>query len=336
MPNSKYSQFTAAAAIYAGFAIYLYQPYFRHFKPLEYLFVVNSGLAALGCFTLSRLWIRGFFASLFAGAIYGFGPFVLSLTNYHPAIGFLSAAIGWLFCPAAFITRTKRHYLGSLFAALPFLAIILFFTLFARMRFFPMALQERLYLADLTGLLFPLVAVNHSSVLVGFYHIPLAALIFGFLVLIRKRQFSLIIIFAIGVLLTFCNSFCNVSPLMWIAIPVLCCSVLIGKGISYLTSAGFSDRKPILFTTIIMGIFAIVALLLATKYFQTFAGLTNKYAMLFVEAAKLYMLSAISVAIIYFVARAKLQIYSLRLTVLCSAISIDIFFSARFIIDKIF
>ena len=336
MPNSKYSQFAAAAAIYAGFAVYLYQPYFRHFKLLEYLFVVNSCLAALGCFTLSRLWIRGFFASLFAGAIYGFGPFVLSLTNYHPAVGFLAAAVAWLFCPAAFIARTKRYYLASLFAVIPFLTIILFFTLFAHIRFFPMALQERLYLVDLTGLLFPLIAINRSSTLIGFYHIPLAALILGFFVLFYKRQFSLITIFTIGTILAVCNSFLNVSPLMWIAIPVLCCSVLIGEGISHLTSAGFSDRKPILFTTIVMGIFAIVALLLATKYFQTFAGLTNKYAMLFVEAAKLYILSAVSIAIIYFVARAKLQIYSLRLTVLCLAISIDIFFSSRFIIDKIF
>jgi arginine exporter protein ArgO len=103
-----------------------------------------------------------------------------------------------------------------------------------------------------------------------------------------------------------------------------------------LASAGFADRKWVLMDTVIMAVLSVVTLLLAIEYFQIFAGLGTSYAKLFAETAKMYILGAIAVAILYFMSRAKLRIRWLRQVILCSAMAVDIFFGARFIVDKIF
>jgi len=123
---------------------------------------------------------------------------------------------------------------------------------------------------------------------------------------------------------------------MWLAIPVLCCSILIGAGMQGLAWAGWADRGWILLPMAAMAALAIVTLLLATKYFQIFLGLGAKYGRLLVDAAKIYILGAVAVTIIFFMARAKLRLHWLRWVILCSATAIDVFWGARFIVDKIF
>jgi len=321
--------------MYASFAVYLYQPHFKHFNRLQHLLIVNVCLASLGCFVLSRRWVSAFWGSFFAGALYGFGPFALGLAAYHPTAGFLAATIPWLFCPAAFGPKARWRWISRPLSALPFLAILLFFQISTYYRLFAIPTQLKLRLADLAGVLAPCVIAERSLTLVGVYQVPIAALVMGFSMLLAARRFGIMAIFAVGVILAFCGPFFNVSPIIWLTIPVLCCSVLIGAGMQGLASAGFSDRRWVLLTAVIMGILAIVTLLLATKYFQTFLGLGSRYAKLLTETAWMYILGAITVAIIFFMARAKLRIAPLRWVILCSATAVDIFLGARFIVDKI-
>jgi hypothetical protein len=330
------SKLVAAVVIYIGFAIYLYQPYFKKFNGLQYLIVVNVCLASLGCFLLSRRWVIGFGGSFFAGVIYGFGPFMLSLTKFHPTAGLLAAAVPWLFCPAAFGPKAKWRWLRMPLSALPFLAILLFFQVSAYCRLFAIPIQARLHLADLLSLLAPLVVVQQSSTLVGFYHVPIAALVMGLSMLLAARRFGIMIIFCLGAMLAFCGSFLSISPIMWLAIPVLCCSVLVGAGMQGLTSAGFADRRWVLMAATIAAVLSFITLLLATKYYSIFTGFGSKYARVLVETAKMYILGAIAVAIVYFMACAKLRVHWLRWGVLGLATVVDVFFSARFIVDKIF
>jgi len=329
-------EFVAATVIYAGFAVYLYQPYFNNFNRLQYLIIVNVCLASLGCFVLSRRWVIGFGGSFFAGAVYGFGPFLLGLAKFHPAAGLLAAGIPWLFCPAAFGPKAKWRWLRAPLSALPFLVILLFFQVSAYCRLFAIPTQVKLRLADLSGLLAPLVTVSEGITVVGFYHIPIAAFVMGFSMLLAARRFGIMIIFCLGAMLAFCDSFLNISPIMWLAIPVLCCSVLIGAGMQGLTLAGFADRRWVLMAATIAAVLSLVTLLLATKYYSIFAGFGSKYARVLAETAKMYILGAIAVAIIYFMARAKLRAHWLRWVVLGSAMALDIFLGARFIVDKIF
>lgn len=360
--NKKYTRFAAAAVIYAVFAAYLYHPYFRGFGSLGFqdLFVANVCLASLGCYVLSRRWVAGFAESFFAGAVYGFGPFMLGLIKFHETGGFLVAAIPWLFCPAVYGPQGKYKPLRILLSLLPFLVIMLFFQVSTRFGLDPVPIRLKLQASDLAGLLAPLVAAKRHKMLIGFYHVPIAALVMGFCMFtaplksllkgsilqrgkflkgLAVRRFGIVIIFAVATILSFCDSFCQVSPIIWPAISTLCCSVLIGVGMQGLISAGPADRRPVLFAAILMGILAIITLLFATKYFQVVAGLGAGYpdARLsgLTETAKMYILGGSVAAMLFLIARAKLRIHPVRQVLLYATIALDIFLGARFVVDTI-
>ncbi|UCG49423.1 MAG: hypothetical protein JSU94_06495 [Phycisphaerales bacterium] len=330
-------RFILAAIVYAAFTIYLYHPHLKDLQRWQYLLIVNPCIASLGAYVLSRRWIAAFSGSFFAGAIYGFGPFSLGLAKFHPTAGLLAASIPWLFCPAAFGPRTRLRLLSPVLVILPFLAVVVFFQAAGRYRLFAASTQARLQPADLVGLLVPLVIIerNVNTTLIGFYHVPVAALIMGSFMLLAARRVGILAIIVLATALACWKSFLGVSPVLWLAIPVLCCSVLIGAGMQGFASAGYADRKYVLLAAIILGILAIVALMLATKYFQTFLGLGSKYAKIFVEAAKMYILGATSLAIIFFMERAKLRLGPVRWAILCTTAALDMFLNAGFIVDRV-
>jgi hypothetical protein len=326
----------AAAVVYIGFAIYLYQPHFNTFTRLQFLIPVNVCLASLGCFALSRRWVPSFLGSLFAGAIYGFGPFSLGLACYHPTAGFLAATMPWLFLPAAFGPKGKWQWLRVPLAVLPFLVILLFFGASSHYRLFAVPMQTRLYLADLAGLAAPLVTAQQGLTPVGFYHVPEATLVMGFAMLFAARRLSVLIIFCLGAILASCRPLFGVSPIIWLSFSVLCCSIIIGAGLQGLCSAGLADRRWILLSMAFMAALAIVTLLQATKYFQVFMGFGDEYANLFLADAKMYIAGAVALLSVFFIARAKLQLHWMRWAILGSAMAIDIFFGTRFVVDMMF
>jgi hypothetical protein len=330
-----FGRFAAAAVVYIGFAVYLYQPHFNTFTKLQFLILVNVCQASLGCFALSRRWVPSFLGSLFAGAIYGFGPFTLGLAGYHPTAGFLAATMPWLFLPAAFGPKGRWQWLRMPLAVLPFLAILLFFGASSHYRLFAVPMQTRLHLADLAGLAVPLVTAQQGLTSVGFYHVPEAALVMGFAMLFAARRLSVLIIFCLGVILATCRPLLGVSPIIWLSFSVLCCSIIIGAGLQGLCSAGLADRRWILLSMAFMAGLSIVMLLQATKYFQVFMGFGDEYANLFLADAKMYIAGTVALLAIFFIARSKLRLTWLRWAILGSAIAVDIFFSARFVVDKI-
>ncbi|MBN1391790.1 MAG: hypothetical protein JW947_03195 [Sedimentisphaerales bacterium] len=331
-----FGKFIIAAVVYIALAVYLYQPYFSSFKKLQFLVPANVCLACLGSFALSRRWVPGFLGSLFAGAIYGFGPFMLGLAAYHPTAGFLAAMMPWLFLPAAFGPKGKWQWLRVPLVVLPFLAILLFFGTSSHYRLFAVPMQTRLHLADLTGLAAPFVATRQNINMVGFYHILIAALVMGFAITLAARRLSVLIIFCLGAILASCRPLLGVSPIIWLSISVLCCSVIIGAGLQGLCSAGLADRKWILLSMAFMAALAIATLLQATKYFQVFMGFGDEYANLFLADAKMFIAGAVALLAVFFIARAKLRLAWLRWGLLSSATAVDIFFCARFVVDMMF
>jgi hypothetical protein len=324
-----------AGALYAGFSLYLYRPYFEDFGRWEYLFILNVLVASMGCFLLSRRWVSGFAGSFFAGAVYGFGPFMLGLSKFHPTAGFLAASVPWLFCPAAFVGRTRWRWVGLSLLVLPFLAILAFFKASAHFRLFAMPVQTSLHLEDVAGLLAPLVAITRGLTPLGFYHIPVAALIMGSSMLLAARRFSIFAIIAIGTALAFCKSFLGVSPIMWLALPAACGAIMVGTGTQALLSAGPADKKWVLGGAAALAALSVVMLLLATKCFRIFAGLGDRVAELFVSTAYMYILGTVALTIIFMIARARVRLQWLRQILLGSAMAVDIFFGAQFIVDTI-
>ena len=150
------------------------------------------------------------------------------------------------------------------------------------------------------------------------------------------QQGSLIIS---GLILTFCNPInanFEICPIIWLSIPIVCFSVIIGAGFQGLASSGFGDRKWILANSIILGVFAIVTLMLAAKYFQVFLSLGDGYARLFVESAKFYLLGAVVLLICFFLTCGKVKLHWLREIIISVAFALDIIIGASYIIDKLF
>jgi len=329
-------RFSAATAIYASFAVYLYQPHFKNFNRLQYLIVVSVCLAALGCFVLSRRWVSSFYGSLFAGAIYGFGPFALALAKFHPTIGFLAASVPWLFLPAAFGPKNRWQWVSVTLSAVPFLVILLFFQISAHCRLFAIPIQIKLHCADLPSLIAPLVMAKRDTAWIGFYHIPIAALLMGFAMLFAARRLSILLIFCLGIVLASCRPLLGVSPVIWLSFSILCCSIIASVGLQGLCSAGLADRRWILLSMAFMAALAIVTLLQATKYFQVFAGFGDKYANLFLADAKMFIAGTAALLAVFFITSAKLRLTWLCWALLGPAIAVDIFIGARFIVDNIF
>jgi hypothetical protein len=117
-------------------------------------------------------------------------------------------------------------------------------------------------------------------------------------------------------------------------LPLLWCAVLSGLGLQCLLQVGFADRKWILTAAVILGMLAIITLLLATKYFQFIFSLADGYAVLLVASARMYLLGAVAMGIIFFMARQNLRVHWLRWALLAAALSVDIVLSAQYVVDS--
>ena len=318
-------KFVSASLVYAAMAIYLYQPYFNRFVFLRFLVPMNVCAAGLGCYVLSRRWVFSFWASLFAGLLYGFGPLMLRINSFHPSAGVMAAAIPWLFCPAVYATKGKWQWLSWCLCTLPFLAIAAFFVVTAYFHLFVMPKQIKLGAMDLLRIFAPTVKINGWPGCVGFYHVAIAPLIIGLAMLLAAKRHGILVILLTGLVLGFSNAFFNVTPIMWVTIPTLGCAIIIGEGIQGLTDAGFSDRKWVLTTAIILAALSILQTALAAKFAAAFS-----------QGAKMYMLGAVVVGTIFFILKAKMRIGWVKMLILCLAMAVDIFFGARYIVDMLF
>jgi len=289
--------------------------------------------------------VAGFTGSLLAGAVYGFAPFTLGLSRFHPAAGLLAASVTWLFLPAVFLERKRGKWIGISLLLVPFAVILLFSYLSAgaQWRLFAAPLGTDVMPSDLAGFIAPLVLAKRGTALMGLYHVPVAALVLGLVMMWKARRYSILVLLLIGFLLAFSRSLIGadrtawlaVSPVLWLSIPLLWCAVLCGIGLQGLLEAGFADRKWILAAAVILCTLAIVTLFLATRYFQVLFGLADGYARLFVETAKMYLLGAVATGILFLMARQKMRVQWLRWAILCTALGVDIILGARYVIDSI-
>ncbi len=332
-----------ATALYVAFAVYLYQPRFGAFTGWQWLVPVNSCVAAMGVYALSRRWVAGLAGALLAGLVYGFGPFFLGLARVHPSAGFLAACVPWLFIPTTALEKRFGKALGLPLLLTPFVAIVLFSHLAAGQRLFAAPLHAAVHPTDLVGFVAPLAMISRSTALLGLYHVPMAALALGLAMMWKAKRYSVLLILAAGFTLAFSNSFLDpaqiawlaVSPILWMSVPMVWCAVVSGIGLHGLIGAGFADRGWILAAVVTLGVLAISALLLAARCFQVLLGLGDGYARLFLQAATIHLLGALAAGIIFLLTRMKLRVHWLRWAILCTALAVDIFLGARYIVDRV-
>lgn len=334
-PVAKAGKDVVAAIVYSVFAAYLFYPHFETFDTVKYLVPLNCAAGAFGGYLLSKRWVAGLGGRFFAGAIYGFSPFMFFLARFHPTAGSFAAIVPWLFWPAVFGPKGKWQRLRVPLAILPFVALVGLFRLAGNFGLYPLPTQIRLRAEDLLSILAPAAMVKQVDVLLGFYHVTIASLIIGTSMLIASRRYGVILIFVIGAVLSVFDSFSGAARIMWLTVPLLCCSVLIGEGTEGIIHCGYSDRRWVLASAIVLLVCAIIALLFGTKATHVFAGLGSGYARLFIEAAQMYVAGAIATGVIFFLARGKSRLMWLRAAIICSAIAVDIFLGARSIVDAV-
>ena len=322
-----------AILIFGALAAYLYRPYVDDFKGPEWLLPVNAGLAALGCYVLSLRWIPRLEGSLIAGAVYGFSPFMLSLDN--PTAGLLAALVPWALCPGTLAGRKQYRWTALPLALLRFLVTLLAFRISAAYRIFAIPLHPRFKSDDLVSFVVPLVWIRRHMTPIGVYHVPVAALVMGLVMTIKARRLGVIALLISGAVLAFCEPLFDVGPTIWLTIPLACCAVMIGAGTQAVVSAGFKDRRYVLAAAIAAAALAIISLLLATKYFQFFLSLADRYAKLLTREGMMYALGAVAMLAIYLIIRARLRLHWLRWTIISAAMAADIFLGATFIVDRV-
>ncbi|PKL46717.1 MAG: hypothetical protein CVV39_06790, partial [Planctomycetes bacterium HGW-Planctomycetes-1] len=246
-----------------------------------------------------------------------------------PAAGMINAFVPWFFIPAVFFYHWAKFKpsvikaFSGLFLLLPILFVLSAYEVAAGMQFYPVPLHTSLTVQGLTGLI-NLTNVKPDIFSPGFYHISIAGLAIGFILLIRTSRTWTMALFILTFFAAFLTPILNVPPVIWASIPVLICSLLIAEGLEALILSGASDSKWLLTSVAVLLLAALLNILLMGK-----AGV-------FPRSLGLYGAGVAAVLLIYFIAQSKLVWHGTRMLVLYPAIFIDIIISARYIAGKIF
>jgi len=316
-----------AAVIYLGLALCMYLPYFANFTTRQFLIPVNIVIAAAGCFVLSRRWVPSFAASLFAGALYGFGPFMLWICTYHFTVAALAAFVPWFFCPAAYMPK-KGYWpiVSRVLSLLPFAAIVGLFLLSSYIHLYPIPITVRATAVTFYGIINPLANSNFTDVPFVFYHVPVIALAMGVLMMFLAGRIGGMLIFAAAVVLSLSKSFLGISPAVWLSIASVCAAVAAGLGADGLTRAGKKDAKWIL---------AIVVLTIALYLEPVLSGQGWFGWPATTVTDQMRLLAIIASAILLIAAWTKLRVPWLKFAVLYSAIATDLFLSAQITLENV-
>lgn len=323
----------AAVILYASLGIFLYLPQFSLDNKKAVIYGFHAVAAAWGAYFISKRWVKSWTPSLFAGFIYGFGPFAVSFKAFHPLAGLSFAMVPWLLLPAVYWRRGKspgaiRFSIRGLLTLLPFVAIALLFWITAQQwvgPVFMMPKEQGLAVKDFTDLILPLYNPG-SEVVFGLYHGSLIFAVMGVFVYIKLQRIALLIPIAAGFVLSFSQPVFLVSPIVWAAFPILFLAVLCGLGFQAFLWAGKADTKWIV---------TCAAAATALAAFTAGIMITPFAGRVFELTAILYALTAVALWILLALIRLNLRWPWFKWAILTSAITIDLLFSARYLVDKI-
>ncbi|MBM4102807.1 MAG: hypothetical protein FJ263_01990 [Planctomycetes bacterium] len=324
----------AAAVILSILAAYLYMPHWFQLGGMKLLLPLNSILAAMGCFVLTRRWVSSFDASLLAAVIYGFGPFGLSFVSYHPLAGLSFVVVPWLLCPAVYYhtghsSGALKTLATTLLVLLPFAAIAGLFWAASNHWAGPLFLMPKHrtpQLTDLWGMITPLTfTTNHFAV--GFYHAPLVCILMGLFVFAASGKETLLVPVMAGIVLSLITPICSVTPIVWLSFAALFFSVVAGLGLQSLAWAGKADRFWILACVIGSLLLAAANCLLGFYY----PGQTAyRHAML------LFLACTAATGFIFLLAHFNLRLSLLRWIILFGLCAYDIWVTAPALVDSLF
>ncbi|MEN6307470.1 MAG: hypothetical protein ABFD91_06910 [Anaerohalosphaeraceae bacterium] len=326
----------AAVLLLSGLAVYLYQPHWFQLGMgnRKILLPLNSILAAMGCFVVTRRWISSFDASLLAAIIYGFGSFGLSFIKYHFMAGLCYAMVPWLLCPAVYYHAghsggTVKTMVSTLLTIMPFAAILGLIWFAAHHWAGPLFLMPKhriLEISDLLGLVTPMIFATEPFA-IGFYHVPLILMLMGLFVFAVSGRETLLLPVLVGIVLSLMNPILDVTPILWLSFPALFLSVLAGLGLQAMAWAGKADRFWITLCIPAALILAGVNLVLSQSHPQTTA---------YSQAAVLFLAAAGGVGAIFLMTCLNIRMIWLRWVILFGLCVYDIVITSPSLVDSLF
>lgn len=326
----------AAGILVMGLATYLFQPHWFQLGigPKKILLPLNTILASMGCYVVTRRWISAFDASLLAGVIYGFGALGLSFIKYHYTAGLCYAMVPWLLCPAVYYHSghsggVAKTAVSTLLTLMPFAAIAGLFWIASHHWAGPLFLMPKyriLEISDLWGLICPMTFASHPLA-IGFYHVPLIMILMGLLVFAVSGRETLLLPVLVGVILSLLGPILDVTPIIWLSFPALFLSVMAGLGIQAMAWAGKADRFWI-------GLCALAALILSAINFALSRSLSEPAP--YSHAALLFLAAAAAVGIIWGLASKSIRLTWLRWIILFGLCTYDIVMTSPTLVDSLF
>jgi hypothetical protein len=240
--------------------------------------------------------------------------------------------VPWLLLPAVYWHKGKtpdamRFSVRALLTLLPFAGIVLLFWMPAQQwigPYFLMPQQLTLTIKDFTNLILPLHKAG-GVIVFGLYHCSLIFALMGIFVCIKLQRVALLIPIAVGLVLAFLNSVLQVTPIVWAAFPIVFLSVLCGLGFQAFLWAGKADTKWVLTCAAAA---TVLAAFTAGIMITPFAG------RVFELSSIMYALAAAAIWILLALIRLNLRWPYFKWFILTAAITIDLLFSARYLIDK--
>jgi hypothetical protein len=315
----------AAVIFYAAFAGWLFYPYTQKLSHAQFIFPVASVIGATGVFVLCRRWVLSFFASLAGGVVFGFGTYACSFYCYHPLAGLINAFVPWAFVPGVFFYLWAKlgsktvAIISAVLSLLAFLFILCAYQIAAAKYFYPIPVNTPLTLQSLMGIINP-TGVRPDIFAIGFYHVSIAGLIMGVILLVETKRLWTIALFALTISAAFYIPLLNVPPVVWASIPVLFCAIMIAAGLEAIILSGAGDSKWLLTLAAILILFGL------------FSGLLTGAS----GVVGLYGIGVAAILLIFFIARGNLAWHSARMLVLYSAVFVDIVISTKHVVDVIF
>jgi hypothetical protein len=320
-------------------AFLLFLPFRERLSGWDLVRPVNSVAGALGVWFLSRRWMGTAAGKLIAGAVYGFGPFMLYSIRFHPLAGTIVAWIPWSFWPAVHGPRRyTRHLqfqaaLTMLWMMIPFAVIVLVSILAASLRRFVIPLYgvERSW-QEVMACFYPYASVSEGRLLVGCYHLALAPLLLGMGMLIKARRWMMAVPIVAAILLCCLPPVCHVSPLLWLTIPHVLGALVVGIGTEGILYAGRADRRWLWGSVLVFFLLAVTGGILGHPVLADRIGPLPGRAVLLLESTKFYALGILVMTMMAIAAHLQRRLMWLKTGVLCGAIAVDLYVCARFIL----
>ena len=151
----------------------------------------------------------------------------------------------------------------------------------------------------------------------------------GVFVFIKLQRIAFLIPIAAGLILAFWDPIFQVSPIVWAAFPILFLSILCGLGFEALMTAGKPDSRWI-----------VICAAFATGLAAFFFGISVSVILISPEVFKLtalmYGLAAIALWFLLCLIRLQLHWPIAKLFLLTTSAAIDLVFSARYVVDRLF